>query len=79
VEIYVRDLSDRRQRVLAVVKTPMWMCAKVIGSSWWGRVRRPGGAADASPVRIDYSCGSPCAIGINARSDNNSARVRVGP
>jgi outer membrane lipoprotein SlyB len=42
VEIYVRDLSDRRQRVLAVVKTPMWMCAKVIGSSWWGRVRRPG-------------------------------------
>jgi len=35
---------------------------------------------DASPVRIgDYSCGSPCAIGINARSDNNSARVRVGP
>ena len=73
VEIYVRDLSDRRQRVLAVVQDAD------VDVREGDRVFLVG-PLDASPVRIgDYSCGSPCAIGINARSDNNSARVRVGP
>ncbi|MBH1493296.1 glycine zipper 2TM domain-containing protein [Stenotrophomonas maltophilia] len=81
VEIYVRDLSDRRQRVLAVVQDADVDVREgdrvfLVGKGKKTRVV----PLDASPVRIgDYSCGSPCAIGINARSDNNSARVRVGP
>jgi len=78
VEIYVRYLSDRRQRILAVVQDAdvdvregdrVFLVGKV------SKIRVV--PLDASPVRIgNHYCRSPCAIGINAVSDNSA---RVGP
>lgn len=42
VEIYVRDLSDKRQRVIAIVQDADSDVSQGIRCSWWGRAARPG-------------------------------------
>lgn len=74
VEIYVRDLSDRRQRILAVVQDAD------VDVREGDRVFLVGKGSKTRVVPADYyrSCGSPCAIGINASSDNERAHVVLG-
>ncbi|HBZ8061326.1 MULTISPECIES: glycine zipper 2TM domain-containing protein [Gammaproteobacteria] len=74
VEIYVRDLSDRRQRILAVVQDAD------VNVREGDRVFLVGKGSKTRVVPADYyrSCGSPCAIGINASSDNERAHVVLG-